>query len=144
MGVRFYDEALLNKLKKWTHNAKVMITGVNETRRLFEISADKTNDQQIQLPLITLSRPGGYTINNRNQRPLAHSGVTFMNNERKGAKVNAIPIAKTMPIVKRRSLLIVRLFMVLPKIRNGIPTFISRADKPAECSLLKSFVFIKI
>lgn len=92
MGVRFYDEALLNKLHSWTAGTEVTLTGVNETKRLFETVIDKTNDRQIKLPLIALSRPGGYTILNRNKQPLSYNGSTFVTNKERSAKVNAIPI----------------------------------------------------
>lgn len=92
MGVRFYDDALLEKLNKWTAGTNTLLTGVNETRRMFETTLDKNNDRPIKLPLIALSRPGGYTILNRNQRPLAHDGNTLIRNETRGAKVSAIPI----------------------------------------------------
>ena len=93
MGVRLYDEALLEKLKKWTAGTQTMLTGVNETRRLFEVLADKLNDKNIQLPLIALSRSGGYTILNKNQRPLAHHGNALLVNDQRGAILNAIPIS---------------------------------------------------
>lgn len=92
MGVRFYDDALLEKLKKWTAGTNTFLTGVNETKRLFETTLDKNNDKPIKLPLIALSRPGGYTILNRNQRPLAHDGNALIRNEKRGARVSAIPI----------------------------------------------------
>ena len=92
MGVRFYDESLLNKLRKWTAGTQVTLTGVNETRRLFEVIADKTNDKQIKLPLISLSRPGGYTILNKNKRPVSYNGSLFTSSDSRGAKVNVIPI----------------------------------------------------
>lgn len=92
MGVRFYDNALLEKLKKWTAGTNTFLTGVNETKRLFETTLDKTNDSSIKLPLIALSRPGGYTILNKNQRPLARDGNALVRNESRGARVSAIPI----------------------------------------------------
>ncbi len=92
MGVRFYDEAFLKKLQKWTAGTRVTLTGVNETRRLFEVIADKTNDREIKLPLIALSRPGGYTLLNRNKRPLSYQGNTFTTSDIRGAKVNIVPI----------------------------------------------------
>ena len=92
MGVRFYDDALLDKLKKWTAGTNTFLTGVNETKRLFETTLDKNNDKPIKLPLIALSRPGGYTILNRNQRPLAHDGNALIRHENHGARVSAIPI----------------------------------------------------
>lgn len=92
MGVRFYDNALLEKLKKWTAGTNTFLTGVNETKRMFETTLDKNNDKPIKLPLIALSRPGGYTILNRNQKPLAHDGNALMRSETRGARVSAIPI----------------------------------------------------
>lgn len=92
MGVRYYDEALLNKLKKWTAGTEMQITGVNETKRLFEVLADKNDDRQIQLPIIALSRQGGYVILNKNKQPLSFAGSTMVQNEQRGAKLNAIPI----------------------------------------------------
>ena len=92
MGVRFYDDALLEKLKKWTAGTNTFLTGVNETKRMFETTLDKNNDKPIKLPLIALSRPGGYTILNRNQRPLANDGNALIRAENRGARVSAIPI----------------------------------------------------
>ena len=51
MAIRYYDEALVNKLKNWTSNTDVTITGPDETRRMFEVIADKTKDKPIKLPL---------------------------------------------------------------------------------------------
>ena len=70
MGVRLYDEALLAKLQGWTRNTKLNITGVNDTRRVFQVIGDKTSDEPIKLPLITLSRPAGYEILNTNKKML--------------------------------------------------------------------------
>ena len=92
MAVRFYDDALLAKLKKWTADTQVQLTGVNETRRLFEVVADRTNDKPIQLPLIALSRSGGYTIQEKYKQPKSFSGSKMIVTTDKGFKLNAIPI----------------------------------------------------
>ena len=92
MAVRFYDEALLKKLQASTAGTEVTVTGVNQTKRLFEVVADKTNDKPIQLPLIALHRNGGYTIYNKYKRPLTHNGSTLIATHETGAKLNAIPI----------------------------------------------------
>ena len=92
MGIRFYDTALLDKLKRWTAGTNTVLTGVNETRRLFETTLDSKNDNPITLPLITLSRPGGYAILNKNQRPLAYEGNALIRTDNAGARVSAIPI----------------------------------------------------
>lgn len=93
MGIRFYDDALLDKLKKWTAGSNVLLTGVNDTKRLFEVMSDRELDRTIKLPLISLSRPGGYTILNKNQRPLVHDGSRLVRNDQRAAIVSAVPIA---------------------------------------------------
>ncbi len=92
MAVRFYDDALLAKLKKWTADTQVQLTGVNETRRLFEVVADKINDKPIQLPLIALSRSGGYTIQEKYKQPRSFSGSKMIVTTDTGVRLNAIPI----------------------------------------------------
>ena len=93
MAVRFYDEALVAKLKKWTQDTDVTLLGVNETKRRFEVLSDKNNDQPIKLPLITLSRNGGYTILSKNKKPLSYDGNTFVRSNEKSALLNGIPIS---------------------------------------------------
>ena len=93
MAVRFYDEALVNKLKKWTQDTDVTLLGVNETRKRFEVLADKTNDSPIKLPLIALSRNGGYTILSKYKQPLSYDGNKFIQTPDKGVLVNGIPIS---------------------------------------------------
>lgn len=92
MAVRFYDEALLKKFQRWTADTQVQLTGINETRRLFEVIADKQNDKPIQLPLIALSRNGGYTIQEKYKQPRSYNGNALVVTTDSGAKLNAIPI----------------------------------------------------
>lgn len=92
MAVRFYDEALLKKFQKWTADTQVHLTGINETRRLFEVVADTNNDRPIQFPLIALSRNGGYTIQEKYKQPRSYNGSSLVVTTDSGAKLNAIPI----------------------------------------------------
>ena len=92
MAVRFYDDALLAKFKKWTADTQVQLTGVNETKRLFEVVLDKQNDRPIQLPLIAISRNGGYSIQERYKQPRSYNGSAMIQNPDTAAKLNAIPI----------------------------------------------------
>ena len=92
MAVRFYDEALLKKFQKWTADTQVHLTGINETRRLFEVVADTNNDKPIQFPLIALSRNGGYTIQEKYKQPRSYNGNALVITTDSGAKLNAIPI----------------------------------------------------
>lgn len=92
MAVTLYDDALLKKLQKWTAGTELQITGVNDTRKLFERVADQNNDAPIKLPLIALSRNGGYVILNKNQQAISYSGSTLAKTTEKSVKLNAIPI----------------------------------------------------
>lgn len=92
MSVNLYDEALLAKLQRWTKDTHVSLIGVNESTRLFTTIADISNDNPINLPLLALSRPGGFTIEDKYKQPKSYDGVTFAASLQKSAKLNAIRI----------------------------------------------------
>ena len=92
MAVRFYDEAFLKKLKNWVLDDKVKITGVDETQRLFEYTADTTNDKPISLPLIALRRLNPITILNPNKRSLTYDGPRLQSSKELSTQINAVPI----------------------------------------------------
>lgn len=92
MSVYIYDEALLGKLKTWTENTNVHIYGPNDSRRLFQIIADETDDKPLQLPIISLTRRGGYTLANPNKRVQTYDGITKSADMKKSRQINAIPI----------------------------------------------------
>ena len=57
MSIRFYDDAIVEKLSKWIpDNTKMRILKPNESKRLFELLAVDSGDKKIKLPLIALSR----------------------------------------------------------------------------------------
>lgn len=93
MSIKLYDEALLTKLKRWIPGTAVQITGVEETRRLFEIISDNTSDATIKLPIIALRRPGGYTLQNTSKRSLTYDGAKMVLSDQAGAKLNVVPIS---------------------------------------------------
>lgn len=79
MATYLYDEALLNKIRGWTHSTKMTVLGVNETSRLFEQLGDMKNDKPIELPLITISRARGYNIINSGttKRMMSYEGTSY-------------------------------------------------------------------
>lgn len=93
MSIKLYDEALLAKLKNWTLDTSIVITGVNESTRLFSTVADLSNDKPIKLPLIALSRPGGFVIEDKYKQPKSYNGVKVAYNKDRGARLNAIKIS---------------------------------------------------
>lgn len=57
MAIRYYDDAIVQKLKSWIpDNGVLRVLKPDETKRLFETLADDTNDKPVKLPLITLTR----------------------------------------------------------------------------------------
>lgn len=95
MSTFLYDEALTEKFKNWTQKSKVEIYGPNETSRMFEVTADKSNDDSIKLPIIQIERDRGFEIINSGQtrRPLSYDGYTVSADENYGNILNAIPIS---------------------------------------------------
>lgn len=93
MSVGLYDDAFVEKLKKWTKETDVTILTPSEVRNTFAIIADKKNDSPIELPLITLKRPGGFTVLQTGARPLMKSGARLFSNSEVTKNLRAIPIS---------------------------------------------------
>lgn len=75
MSVNLYDDALLQKLKYWTEKSDVSVYSVDESRRLIEVLANKTDDKSIKLPIIAIRRTDGFRIENSNKKPLSYDGL---------------------------------------------------------------------
>lgn len=93
MSIRLYDDAFIKKLQSWTKGTNVSVVGPNETKRLFEMIADEGNDSPIKLPIISLKRPGGFTILHTTKRPLSFDGLVVDATTEKTKQINAIPIS---------------------------------------------------
>lgn len=93
MSVGLYDEALVKKISNWTQDTNIKVYGVNETSRMFREIADTTKDKPIKLPIISISRPGGFTILNTGKRPNTFDGYTLDATTESASQLNAIPIS---------------------------------------------------
>ena len=93
MSIQLYDEALLNKLRNWTQDVSIHVVGVDESSRLFAATADSNNDAPLSLPLIALTRPGGFTIMDKYKQPKSYSGTKVAYSDSRGALLNAIHIS---------------------------------------------------
>ena len=93
MSVKLYDDAFMQKLRNWTRDTAVTIVSPTETRQLFEVIADTTNDKPIQLPFIALKRPGGFTILDTGKKPLSFDGLTLDATNETASQLNAIPVS---------------------------------------------------
>ena len=76
ISVNFYDESIIQKLKYWTEKTDVTVYNVDQSNRLLEVLANKTDDKNIKLPIISLRRPNGFTITNPNKKPLTFDGLS--------------------------------------------------------------------
>lgn len=91
MGFRFYDKALVEKIKKWTKNTKMRVLSPDEVQRLWNINADDNNDEPLQLPLIALSRDRNIEIQTTGKTPMSFDGIHVESNEKNTLQLNAIP-----------------------------------------------------
>jgi hypothetical protein len=97
MSVYLYDEALIKKLQNWTKNTQIHIYGPDETRQMFEVIGDEKGDKPIQLPIISIRRPAGFSILNPNKKPTTYDGLKIRtsDNDEKMLKLSYIPIELT-------------------------------------------------
>ncbi len=103
MALSYYDDAIIEKIKKWMpDNNKIRVLGPDETTRFFETRADDNNDAPAQLPMITLSRNKDIEILSTIKQLKSFNGLFLMApNERnlaipeKSAVLNVIPVKTT-------------------------------------------------
>ena len=93
MAVSYYDNSLLEKIKKWVNDPNMKITGPDETKRLFSYYADINDDSPINLPLVALRRSRDVEILSTNKKPLTFDGATIEANGKNSAQLNGIPIS---------------------------------------------------
>lgn len=95
MALRYYDDAIVAKLKKWIpSNAKLRVLKPDETSRFFALNAEDTNDRPADLPLIMLSRGKDFELLLNIKSPKSFDGLRITSDDRnnKTALLNAIPI----------------------------------------------------
>lgn len=93
MAVRYYDDALIYKLKKWIpDNSNLRVLRPDESKRLFELMANDKNDEALKLPFIALSRNDDIELllNVKNSR--SFDGLKIIQSVDQTAQVNVIPI----------------------------------------------------
>ena len=77
MAIYFYDQAVKQKIQRWVKDPNMTITDPDETRRLFEYTADVNNDKPIQLPLVTLRRNPNIELRNTNKHSRTFDGAVI-------------------------------------------------------------------
>ena len=94
MAIRFYDEAIVNKIQKWLKKeTNVMVLKPNEVSRLWQTKADQENDKPLTLPLIAISREPSVNMSVSTRRNLTCDGVKLDGTPLKSLQLDAIPIS---------------------------------------------------
>ena len=93
MAIRYYDDALIIKLKKWIpDNSNLRVLKPEETTRLFETTADDQDDSPIKLPLVALSRNTDIELLLNIKSPMSYDGLKISQDSLSTAQFNVIPI----------------------------------------------------
>ena len=92
MAVRYYDDVLAAKLKRWNPAADLRVLKPNEVKRLFSLSAEDSKDKSLTLPCIALSRNNDIEIEVNVKNPKSYAGMKLRQTEADTLLLNAIPI----------------------------------------------------
>lgn len=98
MAIRYYDEALANKINSWlpkSKNRKIQVLKPDEVKRLFSIEADERNDKPIQLPLIAISRETQIDVMHPTKRAMSFDGMMLKSDGKHTLQLDAVPISLT-------------------------------------------------
>ena len=101
MSVRFYDEAVANRIKSWIKDPDLLVLKPDETARLFQTRADQKNDKKLTLPLIALSREPEIEILNTQRKPMSYDGLKlrlYDNKTGKEVRLNSTFKLRAIPI----------------------------------------------
>lgn len=92
MAIRFYDEAVYEKIKHWVKDPNMRILKPDESSRLFQLNADQNNDKPLTLPLIALSRDSSMEIISTTKKALTYDGGHIAASQKQSEVLNGIPV----------------------------------------------------
>ena len=93
MAIRYYDDAIVQKLQAWLPEASdLRILKPDESKRLFELTANDNNDNPLQLPFIALSRNSDIELLLNIKAPRSYDGLRIIGDRNNMALLNVIPI----------------------------------------------------
>lgn len=93
MALRYYDDAIIYKLKKWIpDDSNLRILRPDETKRLFEVIADDKNDQRFKLPFIALSRQTDIELLSNIKQSKSFDGLKIFGDTTQTAQMDVIPV----------------------------------------------------
>jgi len=78
---RYYDDAIIAKLKRWIpENSNLRVLKPDESKRLFELTADDTADKAFKMPFIALSRNNDVELLETTKSPKSYDGLKLLGN----------------------------------------------------------------
>lgn len=92
MAIRYYDDVIAAKLKRWNPIADLRVLKPNEVKRLFTLNAEDSGDKPLMLPCIALSRNNDLEIEANIKTPKSYAGLKLKQTESETLLLNAIPV----------------------------------------------------
>ena len=92
MAIRYYDDVIAAKLKRWNPIADLRVLKPNEVKRLFALNAEDSGDKPLALPCIALSRNNDLEIEANIKTPKSYAGLKLKQTEAETLLLNAIPV----------------------------------------------------
>lgn len=93
MAVRYYDDAIIQKLLNWmSENSNLRILRPDESKRLFELAANDSNDSKLKMPFIALSRNNDIELISNIKQLKSFNGLKIVGSTESTASLNVIPI----------------------------------------------------
>ncbi len=96
MAIRYYDDALIEKIKRWLpQNTPLRILKPDESNRFYKLHADDEKDNKFKLPLIALSRGKDINLLSNIKQSRSFDGLKLHSNEAITVHMNVIPVLPT-------------------------------------------------
>lgn len=92
MAIRYYDEALAEKIQSWVRDPRLTILKPEESTRFFEMTLDNKFDKTLTLPLISISRDKNIEILNTHKQAKTFDGFSAVKNQSLAIPINVVPI----------------------------------------------------
>jgi hypothetical protein len=96
MAISYYDDAITQKIKGWlADSSRLRVLSPDESTRLIQLQAEDSNDEPLQLPLISISRNKDIEIESAIKQNKSFDGLVIAQNEKATVHLNVIPIKTT-------------------------------------------------
>ena len=103
MAIRYYDSAMVDKIKAWVKDPNMTVLSPSDSTRFFQMRADQLDDKPLRLPMIVLSRDSDMEIISTTKKALSYDAGHITNDQKDRNRstpsvskvLNAIPIKLT-------------------------------------------------